>query len=178
MVAETELQDIITTWKSNRLGEGSSSNPVDAKNLMTQILDAIAEGQPVSTEALAQRTDLDADAVDGIFNRMRRAGSEFNADGDLVGNVLTQNPTPHHFNLDGNELYAWCALDTLFLPGLMGRSAQVESTCPVTGQEIHLTVAPDHIESSNRDGIVVSIIVPGEADGTGERSISGPQCAT
>ena len=117
MVAETELQEIITTWKSRQRGDRQSSSLTDAMSLTTQIL-------------------------------------------------------------DGSELYAWCALDTLFLPDLMGRSADVESTCPVTGQEIQLTVAPDHIESSNPDGIVVSIIIPGEADGTGEKSISGPQCAT
>ena len=178
MAAETELQEIITKWKSGRQREGQSSRLTDVMSLTTHILDAIAEGQPVSTAAFAKRSGIDSEAVDGIFARMRRAGSEFNADGHLVGNILTQNPTPHRFNLDGSELYAWCALDTLFLPGLMGRTAQIESTCPVSGQEIHLTVAPDNIESPNLGGIVVSIIMPGEADGTGETSISGPQCAT
>ncbi|HIA17058.1 MAG TPA: hypothetical protein EYN72_09830 [Dehalococcoidia bacterium] len=109
---------------------------------------------------------------------MRNEGSEFNAEGALVGKVLTQIPTPHHFNLSGKELYAWCALDALFLAGLMGRTAQVESTCPATGQEIRLTVAPDHVESSNPDGIVLSIIIPGKLEDTGPGSISGPQCAT
>jgi hypothetical protein len=60
----------------------------------------------------------------------------------------------------------------------MGKTAEVESTCPATGQEIRLTVTPDHIESSSPDGIVVSIIISGEADGTGQGSVSGPQCAT
>ncbi len=178
MVAETDLQDIITTWKSIRRGRETLSSTVGAANLTTDILGAIADGRPVSTTAFAQRTGLDSDAVGGIFDRMRNAGSEFDADDNLVGNVLTQIPTPHSFKVDSGELYAWCALDTLFLPGLMGRSAEVESTCPATGQEIRLTVAPDHIESSNPDGIVLSIIIPGEADGTGAGSISGPQCAT
>ena len=144
----------------------------------TQLLDAIAEGQPVSTTGFAQRTGLDAEAVDEIFSQMRNEGSEFNAEGALVGKVLTQIPPPHHFNLSGKELYAWCALDALFLAGLMGRTAQVESTCPATGQEIRLTVAPDHVESSNPDGIVLSIIIPGKLEDTGPGSISGPQCAT
>jgi alkylmercury lyase len=178
VASETNLQEVIFKWKSGWRGRGTSSSATDEKNLTTDILNAIAEGLPVSTTALEERTGLDFDEVDGIFDRMRGAGSEFNADGHLVGNVLTQIPTPHHFNIDGKELYAWCALDTLFLPGLMGRTAEVESTCPATGQGIRLTVAPNHIDSSSPDGIVVSIIIPGEADGTGQGSVSGPQCAT
>lgn len=123
MVAGTDLQEIITKWKPGRQREGQASSLTDTMSLTTQILDAIAGGYPVSTERLAQRTGLEADTVDGIFGQMRSAGSEFNADGHLVGNVLTQNPTPHRFNVDGGKLYAWCALDTLFLPGLMGRTA-------------------------------------------------------
>ena len=178
MASEINLQEVISKWKSGRRVRETSSSTIDEKNLTTDILNAIAEGEPVSTTALAERTGLNSDEVDGIFDRMRGAGSEFNTDGNLVGNVLTQIPTPHHFNIDGRKLYAWCALDTLFLPGLMDRTAEVESTCPVTGQEIRLTVAPDHIESSSPGGIVVSIIIPGEADGTGQGSVSGPQCAT
>ena len=174
MVTETELHEIIAKLKSGWRGEGQ----LDVMSLTTQLLDAIAEGQPVSTTGFAQRTGLDAEAVDEIFSQMRNEGSEFNAEGALVGKVLTQIPTPHHFNLSGKELYAWCALDALFLAGLMGRTAQVESTCPATGQEIRLTVAPDHVESSNPDGIVLSIIIPGKLEDTGPGSISGPQCAT
>ena len=174
MVTETELHEIIAKWKSGWRGEGQ----LDGMSLTTQLLDAIAEGQPVSTTGFAQRTGLDAEAVDEIFSQMRNEGSEFNAEGALVGKVLTQIPTPHHFNLSGKELYAWCALDALFLAGLMGRTAQVESTSPATGQEIRLTVAPDHVENSNPDGIVLSIIIPGKLEDTGPGSISGPQCAT
>ena len=178
MVTDTKLQEIIKTWKSVRQVDRPSSSAIDPKNLTTDTLSAIAEGRPVSAPDFAQRTGLDSDAVNGIFDRMRKAGSEFNADGNLVGNVLTQNRTPHRFIINDRDLYAWCSLDTLFLPGLMGRKADVESTCPVTGQEIRLTVAPDHIESSSPDRIVLSIVIPGEADGTGAGSISGPQCAT
>ena len=174
MVTGTELQEIIAKRKSGRRGEGQS----DGMNLPTQLLDVIAEGHPVSTTGSAQPTGLDAEAIDEIFSRMRNGGSEFNADGDLVGNVLTQIPAPHHFNLSGKELYVSCALGTLFLPGLMRRTTQVESTCPATGREIRLNVAPDHVESSNPNGIVLSVIIPGELEDTGPGSISGPQCAT
>ena len=174
MVTGTELQEIIAKRKSGRRGEGQS----DGMNLPTQLLDGIAEGHPVSTTGSAQPTGLDAEAIDEIFSRMRNGGSEFTADGALVGNVLTQLLAPHHFNLSGKELYVSCALGALSLPGLMRRTTQVESTCPATGQEIRLNVAPDHVESSNPNGIVLSGIFPGEVDDTGPGAIIGSQCAT
>lgn len=75
--------------------------------------------------------------------------------------VITRRPTPHAFQLNGLELFAWCALDTLFLPGLIGQTAKVTSTCPVTGEAIRLTIRPDRIESAEPEGVVLSIVVPG-----------------
>jgi alkylmercury lyase len=53
---------------------------------------------------------------------------------------LSLEPTSHVLEVDGRALYAWCALDTLFLPELLGRPAQIRSTCPQTGETISLGV--------------------------------------
>jgi alkylmercury lyase len=42
--------------------------------------------------------------------------------------------------VEGRTLYTWCALDTLFLPELLGAPARIRSTCPETGEAISLTV--------------------------------------
>ena len=91
---------------------------------------------------------------------MMAMGAELDESGRLVGNVLTLNPTPHHMNVDGKQLYAWCALDTLFLPAFLGRTAEVSSTCPATGEAIELTVTPEGIEHFHPEGTVISIVDP------------------
>src|SRR5207245_1750782 len=53
---------------------------------------------------------------------------------------LTIRPMAHRLLLDDRVLYAWCAWDTLFLPELIGKPAQVKSTCPTTGTPISLSV--------------------------------------
>lgn len=55
---------------------------------------------------------------------------------------LALDRMPHRIHFDGQELRAWCALDTLFLPELLGGPARVESSCPTTGETIALAVVP------------------------------------
>jgi alkylmercury lyase len=53
---------------------------------------------------------------------------------------LSIRPMPHRITVNAHTLYTWCAWDTLFLPELLGATAEIESTCPTTGQPITLTV--------------------------------------
>ena len=55
---------------------------------------------------------------------------------DVLSVVVQQGST----QLDDRVVYAWCAWDTLFLPELIGKPAQVKSTCPTTGTPISLSV--------------------------------------
>jgi alkylmercury lyase len=70
------------------------------------------------------------------------ADTEYDEAGHIVGYGLTLRPTPHSFTVDDHQLYAWCALDTLFFPTVIGRPAQVESPCQATGAPVRLTVDP------------------------------------
>lgn len=69
---------------------------------------------------------------------------------------LTLRRTAHAFEVAGQRLHTWCAWDTLFLPALLGATARVRSTCPVTGRAIELTVAPDGIEQVEPERLQVS----------------------
>ena len=68
---------------------------------------------------------------------------QFDETGNVVGAALTTLPTPHRVSFGGSfgdsfggDLFAWCALDTLFIPGLLDQTADVESTCPVSNSPI------------------------------------------
>jgi alkylmercury lyase len=53
-------------------------------------------------------------------------------------------------------------LDALAFSVLLGRTARVISSCPVTEQEIRLTVTPEAIVGLEPAGAVVSVLLPGE----------------
>jgi len=129
--------------------------------LTHHLLRLLAKGRPVTAEDLAARTALPLEVVADAFQEIKKRGGEFNEDGHVVGDALTLNPTPHRFHLNGQMLYTWCALDTIFLPGLLEETAVVESTCPVTGEAIRLTITPDGVTQYSPAGTVLSIAVPG-----------------
>jgi alkylmercury lyase len=77
-----------------------------------------------------------------------------------VGYGITLRPTPHHFDVDGQQLYTWCALDTLIFPAILDRPATVVSHCHTTGLPVRLTVEPDKISNTEPATAVVSLVTP------------------
>src|SRR6266567_9035816 len=66
-------------------------------------------------------------------------------------------PTSHRFQLGGQVLYTWCAFDTVLLPPSLHVEAQVQSTCPVTGQPITFVATPEGVirDLSPASGVMV-----------------------
>ena len=67
---------------------------------------------------------------------------------------------PHRLRVDGRNLYAWCAWDTLFLPALLGTGVEVESSCRATGAPVRLTVTPHNVEPAEPTELSVSFLLP------------------
>jgi alkylmercury lyase len=91
---------------------------------------------------------------------------------------LSLNETPHRFTVNGQSLFTWCAVDTLFLPALLDQSASVESESPVSGTKVQLTVTPQRVEAVQPDSAVVSMVVlkPDAADVSSVEAIWGAFC--
>ncbi|MBZ0305957.1 MAG: hypothetical protein K8I82_07815 [Anaerolineae bacterium] len=122
-------------------------------------LSSLAKGQPARAEELANQTGYPLELVQRSFEQMKMNCYEFNSEGDLVGAALTLNPTRHHVYINDHHLYAWCAIDTLFLPAQIGVNAMIQSTCPETGEAIHLEVSAEGIQSASSEEIFVSVVV-------------------
>ncbi len=125
--------------------------------LLVQTWRLLAKGDPVSPEQVnrvAADLRLEQNEADGFLRRV----SERDANDNIVGVMgLSLNDHPHQFTVDGVALKTWCAGDTLFLPAMLGRTADVESASPLTGELIRLTVSPDGIVSSDPAGLALSI---------------------
>ena len=73
---------------------------------------------------------------------------------------VTIGKTRHRFEVDGVQLYAWCAWDTLFLPELLGKSARVDSICEATGTPVRLCISPNRVESVDPGPVCISFLAP------------------
>jgi alkylmercury lyase len=93
----------------------------------------------------------------------------------LVGNALSLTPSPYHLQVNGQTLFAWCALDTLFLPACIGQAAQVTSTCHIAGTPITLLVTPEGVKHIDPAITVLSIAVPGVTPSCDLKAKTGPQ---
>ncbi len=67
---------------------------------------------------------------------------------------------PHRFQVDGRTLYTWCAWDSVFIPGILGKTAHVESTDPLTREKISLVVEPEGVKELEPADTVVSFLAP------------------
>jgi alkylmercury lyase len=102
----------------------------------------LADGEPVDRDRLAIRAGLEPEHVAELLGAL--PGVYLDDRDRVIGFWgLTIRPMAHRLLVDDRVLYAWCAWDTLFLPELIGKPAQVKSTCPTTGTPISLTVR-DH----------------------------------
>jgi alkylmercury lyase len=119
----------------------------------------LAEGRPVSPERIADTLNLSAGAVRETLSRWPGV---YNDDaGRVVGFWgLSLSEMPHRFKVDGRALYTWCAWDSLFIPGILGKTAKVESTDPVTGEKISLVVGQGGIQDLEPAETVVSFLEP------------------
>ena len=119
----------------------------------------LAEGEPVSPDRLAQHLDLSKSLVREALNSWPAV--YFDDEKNVVGFWgLAVQETPHRLKVNGRQLYAWCAWDSLLIPKVLGKTAEVESSCPISGEIISLTVGPTGVENFSPDGAVVSFLSP------------------
>ena len=134
----------------------SSETGLDA-SLWLPLLKLLAQGDPVDIPTLADATGRSVEDVRGALAAVPDIEYE---DGRIIGQGLTLRPTPHRFEVNGEQLYTWCALDTLIFPALLGTSARVESVTPGTGAPVQVSVGPDGVTTVNPSTAVVSLVNP------------------
>ena len=133
----------------------------------------LAKGQPVTVPQISSASSVASDAVAEMLGRWH--GVERDEAGAVTAFWgLTLRQTKHRFRIGATQLHTWCGWDTLFLPALLGVSADVESTCPVSGKQIVLRVAPDRVRSATPESAVLSFVLPNKVDV--ERSVTETFC--
>lgn len=163
MMTELTVGRVIEAWTSER-NQMLETNPeaVYFSTILTDtILKLLSNGEPATAQDISHLAKLPLEEVYEAFALIKQQGGEFNEEGSIVGLALSLNPSIHKFQVNGNQLYTWCALDALFIPGLIDQTAEVQSTCPVTELPINLTVTPSNVSHINPPNTVLSITIPG-----------------
>jgi alkylmercury lyase len=150
--------DAIAHYLRNELFPNSE---LFSQRVMLGLYRLIALGSPVSLEELGATLGVDPDAVKKVIAAVAPSRLQYDGGDRVVAFAgLSQTPAPHRFSFSGRELFTWCAFDALFLPEVLGGSAQITSSCPVTEAEIHLTVTSDGPEAVAPRETVMSFVMP------------------
>jgi alkylmercury lyase len=154
MAEGTELVDRL----SKAVAEGMPELNSDEARIVINLYRLLAKGEPVKPSEVATESGIVRELVD---KRLEEWPGVFSHEGAVIGFWGLAIPEmSHRFEVDGSNLYTWCAYDALFLPELIGKIAKVRSQDPVTGEEITLTVHPDRIEDPNPEETVMSFLDP------------------
>ncbi|WP_404348520.1 organomercurial lyase MerB [Phycicoccus jejuensis] len=147
----TDLTDRLTRPEETGLDAG----------LLVPLLRLLVDGEPVTLEQLAAASGR---TVDDVRRGLAAVpDTEYDDQGRIIGQGLTLRPTAHRFTVAGEELYTWCALDTLMFPALLERAARIESVSPVGGDAIRVGVDPaGGVTSVEPSTAVVSLFNPDE----------------
>jgi alkylmercury lyase len=121
----------------------------------------LAEGTPAPASDVAERAETSVQTVKELLATW--PGVFLDSQKQVVGfwglTIHKLSPT-HRLHLSGRELFAWCAWDTLFLPGILAATLDVQSVCPTTGETISLVVAPSGVVETSHPDAVVSFLLP------------------
>ena len=154
------LDDAKAAWASTI--DGLSEEEKDRGALVfAHVVRGIGAHGSVSLESLGAQLELEPARARELFAGLATLGMEMDAEGNVVGAALTSTRPPHAIRLGARKLFAWCALDTLFIPGLVGQPADIESTCPASGEAIRLRVSPDGACDYAPSAAVLSVLLPG-----------------
>lgn len=126
------------------------------------LLRELARGEPLNVTRWAQRlgvSDTDAEAL--LRSSQLTPFVQMGNDGQVLGFWgLSTVPTHHRLTIDGRTLWAWCAVDSLFLPELLDETARIISNDPESDELIELTVSPSGVDSVTPDGVLVTVNSP------------------
>ena len=130
----------------------------DHDALCRALVRLLAGGHPVTPERLATALQMKVEQVAEVLAAL--ADLEVDHSGHVVGWGLTFVPTPHRFRAQGRQFYTWCALDALTYSALLQLTANVESSCPVSGHHVTLSVTQTGIHDLDPASAVVSLVIP------------------
>ena len=131
------------------------------QRLSLEMYRLLSGGQPVARAVLAERLPASPEIVDRILDGWPGVFSD--SERRIVGywglSIAAAFKSPHQLTIDGQKLSAWCAWDTLFLPQLLGKPAEVESRSPGDGV-VKLIVTPAKLDRVEPEDAQVSFLMP------------------
>jgi alkylmercury lyase len=118
-------------------------------------------GKPVEPAAVGEAVGIDVRDVDA---KLASWPGVYRDNGDRIvgfwGHAIAKLDPEYRLSADGQTTFAWCALDTLFIPGITGQTVRVEASDPLSGEPVSLVVDRDGVHELMPANASVSMVIP------------------
>ncbi len=125
------------------------------QHIATAIYRLMSSGAPVEPAAIAKSAG--GVSLEHVNERLNTWPGVYRDDmGRVVGfwgHAIDKLDPEYRLVAAGQTTYAWCALDTLFIPSIIGSEVLVEAFDPVSGEPVALVV-------DRPAGALVSMVIP------------------
>ncbi|MEE9190677.1 MAG: organomercurial lyase [Candidatus Neomarinimicrobiota bacterium] len=129
------------------------------RKVSIQIYRELAKGKPVSITNIAESLGYPFEKVNTVISNW--PGVYYDETKNIIGYWgLTIGKMAHSLKVDDVTLTTWCAWDALFIPQILGKTAEITSEDLNTKEKIRIAIAPDGIEKIDPPKAVVSFMVP------------------
>lgn len=158
---KTERTEVAEEELAEAISGAMPALDVTGRQIVVAVHRLMGNGEPVTSEAIARASDVSVARVEDLLNSW--PGVYRDDEGRVVGfwgHAIARLDPEYRLHVDGRTTYAWCALDTLFIPPILGKAVGVEATCPVTGEQVSLVVDRHGARHIRPPGAVVSMVVP------------------
>ena len=132
------------------------------QRLSLELYRLLSGGQPVARAVLADRLQVSGEIVDRILDGWPGvvSDSELRIIGYWGLSIAGAYTSPYQLTIEGQRLSAWCAWDTLFLPELLGKPAEVEAQSPGQAGSVKLIVTATNVDHVEPEDAHVSFLMP------------------
>ena len=122
--------------------EGSSALSPEEALVVRTAFEALRAGERPAIEELAKRSGLPQFKVDEIVEAFVSTGrAQLDQERRISGIVgLTLDLTRHRIELEGTELFTWCAFDAIGIPAALRSDAAVSTVCRQCGEPIEVEI--------------------------------------
>jgi len=153
------LKEAKEAWASNITGLSDEDIGERARGLAV-LVRAIARDGILRADRFAQIMKFDLETAKEMFAALAAIGAETDESDNIVGAYVTGSETPFKLRVIAKDLYAWSALHALFIPGILGAAATIDSLCPVSGRALRIRVSGRSVRSLTPSDVWLSVFLP------------------
>lgn len=131
------------------------------RKIATSIHRLLRHGSPIESAAIAAAAGVSAERVEASLDSW--PGVFRDRGGRVVGfwgQSIPKLDPEYRLKTNRTLTYAWCALDTLFIPSVVGEAMHVEASDPMTGESISMMVDRAGVRGVIPESTVVSMVIP------------------